>query len=318
METIYDKKCKMVVKMVKAVWLGGREPNNFEPIKESTKTIGENGIVCINDILYGNKYPNSFIDIYYPDDSGKKRPVYVYIHGGGFIFGNKSMGDPLASGNVGTKLTEIVKAGYILVSMDYALAPEYRFPVPLIQMDELFEFMLAHQDEYHFDMQHLCVGGGSAGSDMTEIYATAVCNPEYAQQVGINPPITTDNLKVLCLDESALDSRTFNNDMYTMLLCFLGENDKEYKGKHLILNAKENIKDTYIPSWINTSNKEIYFEVEAEELAKKLEKIGVKYDLVHFPKERGLLGHGYMDDMVKNPLAKEAFDRMMKFVGENI
>ena len=135
---INDLKCKAVQKAVYAKLYKGHKPNEWEPWNAPEVKTLENGMVCRSDVKYGETYPNSFADIWYPDDSGKKRPVVVYFHGGGFIFGNKSAGDPLQTGGGGVgKLEAIVKAAYILVNADYALAPEYRFPVPIRQCDEL-------------------------------------------------------------------------------------------------------------------------------------------------------------------------------------
>jgi acetyl esterase len=49
------------------------------------------------------------------------RPLVVYIHGGGFVFGDPRMGDWLC-GSVA------VNVGAVVVSVDYRLAPSHRFP----------------------------------------------------------------------------------------------------------------------------------------------------------------------------------------------
>ena len=50
------------------------------------------------------------------------RPLVVYFHGGGFVFGELRLGDWLC-GNVA------VTVGAVVVSVDYRLAPRHRFPV---------------------------------------------------------------------------------------------------------------------------------------------------------------------------------------------
>jgi acetyl esterase len=49
------------------------------------------------------------------------RPLIVYFHGGGFVFGDLRMGDWLCSRSA-------VSAGAVVVSVDYRLAPRHRFP----------------------------------------------------------------------------------------------------------------------------------------------------------------------------------------------
>ena len=251
---INDLKCKAVQKAVYAKLYKGHKPNEWEPWNAPEVKTLENGMVCRSDVKYGETYPNSFADIWYPDDSGKKRPVVVYFHGGGFIFGNKSAGDPLQTGGGGVgKLEAIVKAGYILVNADYALAPEYRFPVPIRQCDELLRYLISHEEELHLDMSHVCLSGGSAGANMTVIYAACVCNRDSAGMLGVNPAMSQENLKVLAIDEAALDASVFDSNMYAMLGCAVGakHNTPEAVG---IINAKNFIRDTFIPSWLNASN----------------------------------------------------------------
>lgn len=314
-----DSKCRALQRLVYKKVYNGRKPNSFDPWNTPGKRTLDNGLALFNDLCYGATYPNSYFDVWYPDDSGKRRPTFLYLHGGGFLFGDKSSGDPLAAGQGGSaKLLKIVQAGYNLVNANYALAPAYRFPAQIRQLDELLRYLISHADELHLDMTRVCLSGGSAGADMTEIYGVCVTNPEYAARLAVQPVMSAENLQVLAIDEAALDSRTFDKNMYAMLLCWLGEKRKDYAGKHLLLNAKEHIRTGFIPSWINTSNRGEYFVREAVDLAARLEAIGCAHDLVYFTAQQADLDHGYMDLLDSNAFAKEAFDRMLQFVGAHI
>ena len=221
-------------------------------------------------------------------------------------------------GGVG-KLEAIVKAGYILVNADYALAPQYRFPVPIRQCDELMRYLIAHEEELHLDVSRVCLSGGSAGANMTVIYAACVCNPDYAALLGVKPVMTQDNLKVLAIDEAALDATVFDKNMYAMLGCATGAKRNTPEAV-AIINAKTFICGSFIPSWINASNEPNdetgYFITEGRGLKKRLDEIGVPNDLVFFPGAG--LPHGYMDKMDQEPHAKEAFERMMAFIKKHI
>ena len=311
-----DLKCRIIQKAVYRTVYSGHKPNEWTPWNEPGLTTKENGLVCRNDVRYGETYPNSYADIWYPDSSGAKRPTIVYYHGGGFIFGNKASGDPMQTGNGGVgKLERIVQEGYNLVNADYALAPEYRFPVPIRQCDELLRYLTEHADALGLDMSRVCLTGGSAGANITEIYAACVCNPDYAALLGVKPVMTQENLKVLAIDEAALDASVFDRNMYAMLGCATGAKRNRPEDVQII-NAKEYILDYYIPSWINASNEpndeKGYFITEGRGLKKKLDEIGVPNDLVFFPGAK--LPHGYMDQLDTEPHAKEAFERMMRFI----
>lgn len=317
---INDLKCRILQKAVYRTAYAGHKPNEWEPWKEPGITETGNGMLCRNDIRYDEDYPNSFADIWYPDRSGAKRPTFVYFHGGGFIFGNKTSGDPLQAGEGGVgKLERIVHAGFNLVNADYALAPEYRFPVPILQCDRLLRYLTEHAEELGLDMSRVCLSGGSAGANITEIYAACVCNPDYAALLGVEPVMTCENLKVLAIDEAALDASVFDKRMYAMLGCALGA-EKNTVEEMQIINAKSYITDRFIPSWINASNEpddeKGFFITEARGLKEKLDSIDVPCDMVFFPGEN--LPHGYMDRLETLPRAEEAFGRMISFIQEYI
>ncbi|MBR3359177.1 MAG: alpha/beta hydrolase [Solobacterium sp.] len=316
---INDMICRGLQKIIYAKVYKGHQPNEWKPWKEPGTVQMDNGMILHNDVCYGKNYPNSYADIWLPDSTEEKKPVVVYLHGGGFIFGNKSSGDPLSAGEEKTgKLMKIIEAGYVLVNADYALAPQYRFPSQIRQLDELFRFLLENADRYHLDMNRVCLSGGSAGADMTEIYAACVCSPEYAELLKVHPVMTKDDLKVLAIDEAALDASVFNASMYAMLGCWTGAK-KNTPADTAIINAKEYIRDSYIPSWINASNEggeNGFFIKEGRELKNVLDQIRVPNDLVYFPEEN--LPHGYMDNVGSEPHADEAFNRMMSFINQHI
>lgn len=316
---INDMICRGLQKIIYSTAYKGHMPNEWNPWKEPGKVQMDNGVILHNDVCYGKNYPNSFADIWLPDNTDQKYPVVVYLHGGGFIFGNKSSGDPLSAGEEKTgKLMKIIEQGYALVNADYALAPQYRFPSQIRQLDELFRFLLDHQEEYRLDMNHVCLSGGSAGADMTEIYAACVCSDEYAGKLDVKPVMTKENLRVLAIDEAALDSSVFDSKMYAMLGCWTGAK-KNAPEDTAMINAKNYLRDSYIPSWINASNEggdNGFFIKEGRELKKVLDQIHVPNDLVYFPSEN--LPHGYMDNVGKEPHADEAFNRMMSFIEKHI
>ena len=92
--------------------------NLFEPLHEPLQAKKDNGQYIITEIKYSDDYPNSFLDITYPDENTKtQRPTLIYFHGGGFFGGSKCDGDPLAEGDATALLDDICAEGYNLVNM---------------------------------------------------------------------------------------------------------------------------------------------------------------------------------------------------------
>ena len=116
---------------------------------------------------------------------------------------------------------------------------------------------------------------------------TVVC-VEFLHTVG------ADKLKVLAIDEAALDASTFNKNMYAMLGCVSGTRKNSPDSDIAIINAKKYITDKYIPTWINASNEggeNGPFAVEAKGVKAKLDEISCPCTMIYFPDEN--LPHGY-------------------------
>ena len=70
----------------KGAMVNGKPLNSYEPLYDPVNGEKENGQYLISEINYGSDYPNSFLDITYPDDDLEAdRPTLFYFHGGGFF-----------------------------------------------------------------------------------------------------------------------------------------------------------------------------------------------------------------------------------------
>lgn len=179
--------------------------NSYDPLGEPMEGVKDNGQYIITEIKYSENYPNSFLDITYPDENRETaRPTLIYFHGGGFFGGSKSVGDPLAESDATALLDDICAEGFNLVNIDYVLVPEYHFPVPLIQANEAFQFLINHADEYHLDMDRVVIMGSSAGAIMTSQLGSIITNPDYAEALGISPVLKPEQIKAVVLDDAPL------------------------------------------------------------------------------------------------------------------
>ena len=111
----------------------GKPLNSYQPLYDPVNGLKENGQYLISELNYSTDYPNSFLDITYPNENLEAdRPTLFYFHGGGFFAGSKNMGDPLAASEATYLLDDLCAQGYNIVNVDYALVPDAHFPVPLI------------------------------------------------------------------------------------------------------------------------------------------------------------------------------------------
>ncbi len=96
---------------------------------------------------------------------GKLAPLIVYFHGGGFVTGNFDSYNQICA-NIA------IKTGYKVVSVDYRLAPEYKFPAGPEDAYEAVQAILRHCEEwYQVEPGRVIVMGDSAGATLTIVSA---------------------------------------------------------------------------------------------------------------------------------------------------
>ena len=100
----------------------------------------------------------------YVPESSAPAPLFVDLHGGAFIFGSPEEDDHFC--------TSLCRAlGMVVVSPDYPLAPEARYPVALEQIYAAIQSMRNDAQRYGVDPARVAIGGHSAGACL----ATAIC-----------------------------------------------------------------------------------------------------------------------------------------------
>lgn len=108
------------------------------------------------------------LDLYMPDaKASKSMPLAVFVHGGGWVQGSKKGGLWL-----GTVKDELNKRGYVVASVDYRLAPQYKWPLFMNDVKCSIRFLRANAKEYHIDPKHVGVWGTSAGGHLVAMLGT--------------------------------------------------------------------------------------------------------------------------------------------------
>ena len=98
------------------------------------------------------------IRIYTPDGEGPF-PVFVYFHGGGFVYGNLDTHDAICR-------LICDKAKQLVVSVEYRLAPEHPFPAAPNDAYFAAKYISDHASKWGGDANRLTVGGDSAGGNL--------------------------------------------------------------------------------------------------------------------------------------------------------
>ena len=259
--------------------------NLYEPLNKPIQDSKDNGQYVITEVNYSKEYPNSYLDIIYPDGNlEKKRPTLFYFHGGGFFGGSKSLGDPLAESDATALIDDICAEGFNIVNVDYAFVPDYLFPTPLIQANLAFEYIMNHFEEYHLDMDNIVIMGSSAGAIMTSQLGSIITNPEYAKLLEIEPVLDKNQVKALVIDDAPLiyDKFPLNTKIlignYVKGSIYLNKN--EIKRYNNVLSIDSN----YIPSVLLGSE----YYVDMIDMSDKLKEVNVEHELIDPLEEFGI------------------------------
>lgn len=97
-------------------------------------------------------------------------PVLVYLHGGGWVSGSPTSHNKLAH--------RFAEAGFLVLNVDYRMAPEHPFPVPFEDCVEALRWAKREIAAYGGDPDRIAVGGDSAGGNLSAAAAIALDGDE--------------------------------------------------------------------------------------------------------------------------------------------
>lgn len=111
------------------------------------------------DITYGtaNNIPLK-LDVWHRQDAKTPVPTVIYIHGGGWVFGDKAGADPL--------LMPYLQKGWNAVNVDYRMAGQSPAPAAVEDSRCALRWVFRNAEKYHFDTNKLVLTGHSAGGHL--------------------------------------------------------------------------------------------------------------------------------------------------------
>lgn len=122
---------------------------DYSGIEESEKTITSDGYTVKLNIVR-------------PEGAKEKLPVFIFIHGGGWILGDYPTHKRMVRDLV-------VLSGYAAVFVNYTPSPEAHYPQAINEIYAATKWVAAHGDEINVDGKKLAVVGNSVGGNMTAV-----------------------------------------------------------------------------------------------------------------------------------------------------
>jgi acetyl esterase/lipase len=308
--------------VVVGAFQGYQSQNSFEPRATPADQVRDNGIRYLNDIEYGTRFPNSYLDISYPAGATEDNalPTIVYTHGGGFFGGDKVLGDPLAvDSDVNFLFDRIIEQGYAVANVNYALVPEHHFPTPVRQLDEALAFLRIHAAQYGLDMDNVIIMGSSAGAIMTSQYGAALANPQYAKLLDVTPSIPLESVRALVVDDAPLEIDDFNFATMALVGNYIDGTMHPSKTDRERYNPIDHVTSSYPPSILLGSN---YngdgYARDMELLSDALTAHDVRHEFFYEARADGSEEkHGFLAGLpTGDPIAADALEQMLDFLQE--
>tara|TARA_R110002111_G_scaffold23048_1_gene52284 strand:- start:31 stop:810 length:780 start_codon:yes stop_codon:yes gene_type:complete len=108
-------------------------------------------------------YELQTLDVYWQDNK-RKRPAIIYLHGGGWAFGDKS--------EINNKADFFVAQGFAFISMNYRLRWDYQLFDQLQDVVDAILWVRDNANSYGIDNSRIVLMGNGAGAHLASLVAT--------------------------------------------------------------------------------------------------------------------------------------------------
>lgn len=265
-------------------------------------------IEIFNSLEYTSKYPSNTYDLYRPIDK-PNAPVLIWLHGGFFIAGDKK--------GVENVCASISAKGYNVIAMNYALAPENKYPTAIIQLDEMITHIKLKYPE--MNTSKIALAGDSAGGYIVAQYCAMLSNKEMQSTANIHLVNSKQDINACVLVCAPIDLGMLYgvNAKLDLLLpifgrAYFGKGKWHDNNKFKHTKTIDYVTSDFPPAFLTDGN-HFSFESQNKLLGEKLNNVGAACEELYFDKESGNVEHEYLFTLTDDK-ALLALDRICKFL----
>ncbi|MFI5163515.1 MAG: alpha/beta hydrolase [Sphingobacteriales bacterium] len=158
----------------------------------------QTGLNYAADTVNSNRKSDYEFDLYSPQGGAQKdRPLIIWLHGGGFVFGSEK------DGNIRLWCETFARRGYVCAAINYRLGKKTSllnlgklagnaYPA-VLDARQAVHYFRAHAKTYGIDPRRIILAGNSAGA-MIALQATFSYNRELADSLRISNPAPYGNI----------------------------------------------------------------------------------------------------------------------------
>ena len=248
-----------------------------------------------------------------------KKPLFIYIHGGGWVSGITPMRNRY--------IANWAQKGFFTASIGYTWAPDKVYPAQLFEVFKAIDQILDSAEENNFDPQNIVIAGESAGGYYISYVANCFNDKSVLDGLGIDfKHFGKAKIKALvsicgCYDLQRLTDESKEQsefpDMKMMVTTFLGKNLEDVRAYLKTDDAKycsPKFSDEFPPTYaVWSTNDKLRFETF--DLCAELDKLGVPNKQF---KADGIIGNHAWAIMPIFKKSRICFEDAYEFVKEYI
>jgi acetyl esterase/lipase len=231
-------------------------------------------IVVQNDIEYSNPDNQHLqLNLARPNGTGPY-PAVVCIHGGGFRAGDRKAYDGL--------IKKLAKNGYVAVTVNYRLAPNYQFPAAVYDVKAAVRWLRANAAKYHVDPERIGAMGGSAGGHLAQFLGVTADQKQFEGDGGN----LDQSSRVACVvnfygPSDFTKSYGKSVDAAEVLPLFLGGKLEQARQRHIEASPLYWVTPSAAPTLCIHGTKDNYVAFEqAQWIVDRLKAAGVEAELL--------------------------------------
>lgn len=268
--------------------------------------------VSTQTFQYDPAEPGALLDIHRPAGAEPGKPVILWVHGGGFVSGSRS--------DIANYLKILAGRGFVVIGVDYSLAPRATYPTPVAQVARAVAFLDAEAGRLGINATRLVIAGDSAGAQIAAQVAAVTADPAYAARIGVASQLPRDRFRGVLLFCGVFDVGSFGRGggvlgwfVNTAGWAYSGRRDWRETGALSSMSVATHITAGFPPTFISAGNADP-LAPQSIALAEALDARGVAVETLFFPAAtEPPLGHEYQFDL-DGEAGKLALDRVVRWL----